>query len=186
MHGPLLKWPQTYVPNFASILPCLCLPNPEVSWQDQLECTALETILTFPYLCCRMLIWFPGVTIFQLTKYTHNQVHNHHASVGLTQAYPKSLFLHAVPRVWICFQWMSSLWCAHLLQSMQVAFALTEMFVWLEVHISMRVEWRCASMTNGGQCVMTSGTTLMLLWSANSWGMHTLEVSTFMCDWWVL
>ena len=31
-------------------------------------------------------------------------------------------------------------------------------------------------MTSGGQCVMTSGTALMLLWSANSWDMHTLEV----------
>ena len=32
-------------------------------------------------------------------------------------------------------------------------------------------------MTSGEQCVMTTGTTLMLLWSANSWDMHTLEVS---------
>ena len=32
-------------------------------------------------------------------------------------------------------------------------------------------------MTSGGQCVMTTGTVLMLLWSANSWDMHTLEVS---------
>ena len=37
----------------------------------------------------------------------------------------------------------------------QSAAALVEMFVWLEVPISMRVEWRCASMTSGGQCVMT-------------------------------
>ena len=29
-------------------------------------------------------------------------------------------------------------------------------------------------MTSGGQCVMTCGTTMMLLWSANSWA--TLEV----------
>ena len=32
-------------------------------------------------------------------------------------------------------------------------------------------------MTSGGQCVMTTGTILMLLWSASSWDMHTLEVS---------
>ena len=32
-------------------------------------------------------------------------------------------------------------------------------------------------MTSGGQCVMTSGTVLMLLWSASSLDMHTLEVS---------
>ena len=31
-------------------------------------------------------------------------------------------------------------------------------------------------MTGGGQCVITHGTTLMLLWSANSWDMHSLEV----------
>ena len=31
-------------------------------------------------------------------------------------------------------------------------------------------------MTSGGQCVMTPGTALMLLWSASNWG--TLEVST--------
>ena len=31
-------------------------------------------------------------------------------------------------------------------------------------------------MTSGGQCVMTTGTTLMLLWSASSWDMHSLEV----------
>ena len=32
-------------------------------------------------------------------------------------------------------------------------------------------------MTSGGQCVMTSGMPLMLLWSANSWDTLTLEVS---------
>ena len=32
-------------------------------------------------------------------------------------------------------------------------------------------------MTSGGQCVMTAGAALMLLWSADSWDMHTLEVS---------
>ena len=33
-------------------------------------------------------------------------------------------------------------------------------------------------MTSGGRCAMTSGAPLMLLWSASSWDMHTLEVST--------
>ena len=63
------------------------------------------------------------------------------------------------------------------LQSMSLATVLTAMFIWWEAPISMKVEWRCASMTSGGQCVMTTGTTLMLLWSAGSWDMHTLEVS---------
>ena len=31
-------------------------------------------------------------------------------------------------------------------------------------------------MTSGGQCVMTLGTALMLLWYASNWDMHTLEV----------
>ena len=31
-------------------------------------------------------------------------------------------------------------------------------------------------MTSGGQCVMTTGTALMLLWFASSWDMLTLEV----------
>ena len=31
-------------------------------------------------------------------------------------------------------------------------------------------------MTSGGQCVMTPGTTLMLLWFASSWDMDTIEV----------
>ena len=35
-------------------------------------------------------------------------------------------------------------------------------------------------MIPGVLCVMTCGTTLMLLWSASSWDMHTLEVS--MCN----
>ena len=52
-----------------------------------------------------------------------------------------------------------------------------EMFIWWEAPISMRVEWRCASMTSGGQCVMTAGTVLMPAWSASSWVLDTLEVS---------
>ena len=62
-------------------------------------------------------------------------------------------------------------------QLLPVASVHMVMFVWWEAPISMRVEWRCASMTSGGQCVMTSGTALMLLWSASSWDTHTLEVS---------
>ena len=34
-------------------------------------------------------------------------------------------------------------------------------------------------MTSGGQCVMTLGTALMLLWSASNWDMHTQEVSLY-------
>ena len=34
-------------------------------------------------------------------------------------------------------------------------------------------------MIPGGQCVMTPGITLMLLWSASSWDMHTLEVANY-------
>ena len=41
----------------------------------------------------------------------------------------------------------------------------------------MRVEWKCASMISGGQCVMTAGAALMQLWSVCSWDMRTLEVS---------
>ena len=33
-------------------------------------------------------------------------------------------------------------------------------------------------MTSGGQCVMTTGTVLMLLWSANSWVIHMLVYQT--------
>ena len=52
-----------------------------------------------------------------------------------------------------------------------------EMCVWWEAPISMRVEWRCASMTSGEQCVITAGMQLMLQLSASSWDMHTPEVS---------
>ena len=64
---------------------------------------------------------------------------------------------------------------------MQVATVRMVMFVWWEAPINMRVEWRCASMTSGGQCVMTCGTVLMLLWSAGSCDIHTLEVSVYFC-----
>jgi len=35
-------------------------------------------------------------------------------------------------------------------------------------------------MISGVRCVMTAGTALMLLWSASSWDMHTLEVSVLL------
>ena len=56
-----------------------------------------------------------------------------------------------------------SLHVGNSLQSMLVASVHMVTFVWWEAPISMRVEWRCASTTSGGQCVMTSGTALMLL-----------------------
>ena len=60
---------------------------------------------------------------------------------------------------------------------MPVESVLMEMSVWWEALISMRVEWRCASMISGEQCVMMAGTVLMLVWSASSWVMQPLEVS---------
>ena len=75
-----------------------------------------------------------------------------------------------------CWLQYQSLW-SNLLQSMPVATVPMVIFVWWEASISMKVEWRCASMTSGGQCVMTLGTVLMLLWSASNWDTHTLEVS---------
>ena len=41
----------------------------------------------------------------------------------------------------------------------------------------MKEEWKSASMTSGGQCVVTTGVDLMLLLSVNRWDIHTLEVS---------
>ena len=52
------------------------------------------------------------------------------------------------------------------------------MFVWWEAPISMRVGWRCASTTSGGQYVMMVGALLTPAWSAGSWVMPPLEVST--------
>ena len=60
---------------------------------------------------------------------------------------------------------------------MPVATVFMEMSVSWEALISMRVELRCASMTSGGQCVMTTGISMMPPWSANSLDTHTLEVS---------
>ena len=52
----------------------------------------------------------------------------------------------------------------------------TVMFVLLMVATSMRVEWRCASMMNGEQCVTIHGALLTPPLSANSWDMPTLQV----------
>ena len=35
--------------------------------------------------------------------------------------------------------------------------------------MALRVVLKCATMQHGVQCVMTSGTTMMLLWSVDSW-----------------
>ena len=61
---------------------------------------------------------------------------------------------------------------------MLVETVLMVMFVWWEAPISMKVEWRYASMTSGGQCVMMAGALLMPQWSVSSWDMQLLEVST--------
>ena len=45
---------------------------------------------------------------------------------------------------------------------MPVATVLMVMCIWWVAPISMRVEWRCASMTSGEQCVMTPGIQLTL------------------------
>ena len=57
-----------------------------------------------------------------------------------------------------------------------------EMFVWWEAPPSMRVEWRCVSVTSGGLCVVTSGQALILQLYVNSWDIHTLEVSIIVAD----
>lgn len=51
------------------------------------------------------------------------------------------------------------------------------MFDLLGVPLNMRDEWRCASTIPGGQCVITTGVTLMLQWSVSSWDMLLLDVS---------
>ena len=38
-------------------------------------------------------------------------------------------------------------------------------------------------MTSGGQCVVTYGTALMLLWFASNWDMNTLEVGIHVLVW---
>ena len=61
---------------------------------------------------------------------------------------------------------------------MPVETVLMVMFVWWEAPISMKVEWRYASMTSGGLSVMMAGALLMPQWSVSSWDMQLLEVST--------
>ena len=61
---------------------------------------------------------------------------------------------------------------------MAVETVLMVMFVWWEAPISMKVEWRYASMTSGGLSVMMAGALLMPQWSVSSWDMQLLEVST--------
>ena len=45
-----------------------------------------------------------------------------------------------------------------------------ETFVWWvdPAHLYLREEWKCATTTSGGQCVMTHGTTLMPMWHVDS------------------
>ena len=54
-------------------------------------------------------------------------------------------------------------------------------FNWWEALPIMKGGWRCASMIPGEQCVMIFGVVLMLLWSAGSWDMPTLDVSLPYC-----
>ena len=51
------------------------------------------------------------------------------------------------------------------------------MFDWLVEPPSMRGGSRCASTIPGGQCVITTGVTLMLQWSVSSLDMLLLDVS---------
>ena len=61
---------------------------------------------------------------------------------------------------------------------MAVETVLMVMFVWWEAPVSMRVDWRYASMTSGGLSVMMAGALLMPLWSVSNWVMQPMEVST--------
>ena len=54
-------------------------------------------------------------------------------------------------------------------------------FNWWEALPIMKGGWRCASIIPGEQCVMIFGVVLMLLWSAGSWDMPTLDVSLPYC-----
>ena len=40
--------------------------------------------------------------------------------------------------------------------------------------MSWRAEWKCATTTSGGQCVMIPGAVLMLMWLADSWDMPVM------------
>ena len=46
----------------------------------------------------------------------------------------------------------------------------------------MRVEWRCASVISGEQCVTVNGMQRMLQLSASNWDIPTLEVSLAIPD----
>ena len=39
----------------------------------------------------------------------------------------------------------------------------------------MRVEWRCTTMVNGVQCVITDGMILMLVWYVDNWDLDHQE-----------
>ena len=56
--------------------------------------------------------------------------------------------------------------------------------LWMEIY-QQRDEWRCASTIPGVLCVMTSGTTVMPVWSADSWDCPVLVstvVELFTCN----
>ena len=55
------------------------------------------------------------------------------------------------------------------------------MFNWWGEPLSMREGSRCASTMLGGQCVMTFGAVLMLLWSADNYNMEPLDVRLLNC-----
>ena len=44
-----------------------------------------------------------------------------------------------------------------------------ETFVWWVDPVSWRAEWKCATTTSGGQCVMIPGAVLMLMWPVDNW-----------------
>ena len=43
------------------------------------------------------------------------------------------------------------------------------LFVWLVVRVVVRGQWRSVIVESGALSVMTTGTGMMLQWSANSW-----------------
>ena len=51
-------------------------------------------------------------------------------------------------------------------------------FDWLEDNPLMKAEWRSASMEYGGQCVMTTGISMMPELCADSWGYLTQVLYT--------
>ena len=87
------------------------------------------------------------------TRYFVNAVHTDDAGVRC-----QGISLHDCILVSLCIVNYMYLLQWTLLRSMLQATVHMEMFVWWEAPPSMRVEWKCASMTGGGQCVMTPGT----------------------------